>query len=444
MNPLFYALAASVAIAQLALPFRFGFAPLLIAAFHFQNAAIVDFGASLPLTRIVILLGLARAICAREVSWSPKHSPDLLIAIWSLWLLLSGFGHDPKPNYNPITIHASLLYDYLGSYIYFRSYIKTSDDFKRLVVVTSTLMLPLAAFVIYESITLKNLYGVISGGMQDVQIRHGRARAAGPFSHPILLGTIAAASVPCFVSILHTHKTHALLGIFFAVTIVFASASSGPILTLLAACGALALWRFRSYTKSIRWSAALIILTLHLVMEDPVWYLIARIDLAGGSTGFHRAQLITEALNHLDRWWFVGTDYTRDWIPYGIEWNADMVDITNLYLKLGVTAGLSGMIGFVLILGKTFRKIGKLIEFEKSTQEAFLYWCIGSALFSHCVTFVSVNYFDQSYMFPFLLIGVTSSIGSKIERTHARTAPRVSYWESRLSTSAGTDRFSLQ
>jgi hypothetical protein len=60
-----------------------------------------------------------------------------------------------------------------------------------------------------------------------------------------------------------------------------------------------------------------ILIVLNLVMSDPVYFLIARIDITGGSTGYYRAALIQAAIRHFNEWWLIGTDYTKDWLLGG-------------------------------------------------------------------------------------------------------------------------------
>jgi hypothetical protein len=48
-------------------------------------------------------------------------------------------------------------------------------------------------------------------------------------------------------------------------------------------------------------------------MKAPVWFLIARIDLAGGSSGYHRAMLIDTFLRHFGDWWLLGTKDAFSW-----------------------------------------------------------------------------------------------------------------------------------
>ena len=106
------------------------------------------------------------------------------------------------------------------------------------------------------------------------------------------------------------HRLSAIVGIVACLLIVHASASSGPILSATWACVALAAWPLRRHMRFIRWSVVGLYALLELVMNAPAYYLLARIDMTGSSTSWHRAELINAAVSHLSEWWLVGTDVT--------------------------------------------------------------------------------------------------------------------------------------
>ena len=149
-----------------------------------------------------------------------------------------------------------------------------------------------------------------------------------------------------------------------------------------------------------------------MVMEAPVWYLLARVDLVGGSTGWHRAELINTALGHISDWWLIGTDYTRHWMPYGVVWNSDHADLTNDYIQMGVWGGLPLMLLFIAVFCKAFQLLGQAIHTlrQEGDPAEFVLWCVGSCLFAHCMTFLSVSYYDQSRVALWMLIGVVPGL----------------------------------
>lgn len=403
MNPLLVVFAIVLLVAQFAVPRRFAFVPLLIATCHLPNVPVVT---SITVVRLLVLAGLLRASASGLLVWSARHPLDRLLALWACWSLLSSFGHVAKDNYNPLTVHISLALDYAGTYLYFRAYLKELADIIRCSKCLAFLLLPLALFLLFEKMTGWNLYAAVGAEIQQAWVRQGRVRASGPFGISILAGTVGGVCCPLML-LLRQRPRLALAGAAACVLIVFSSASSGPYMSLMAGLAGVALWRWRRYMGQIRMCVILGIIALALVMKAPVWYLVARIDIAGGSTSWHRAELINQAVGHLGEWWLVGTDYTRHWMPYGIQWSKDHVDITNHYVHIGVRGGLLLVLIFVGILFKSFQLLGRSMRSMRATRatDEFVLWCVGAALFSHCIGFLGVPYFDQSYVFLFFLIG---------------------------------------
>jgi hypothetical protein len=79
---------------------------------------------------------------------------------------------------------------------------------------------------------------------------------------------------------------------------------------------------------------------------------------------------------------------------------------------MGVFGGLPLTVLFIAILVKAFSAIGKALP-PKSDPDAashFAVWALGSALFAHAVTFVSVAYFDQTVIFLYLTVAAASGL----------------------------------
>jgi hypothetical protein len=195
-------------------------------------------------------------------------------------------------------------------------------------------------------------------------------------------------------------------------------------MTLLSGLLAVGLWPWRASVGTIRKLVVAGFICLQLLMQAPVWYLMARIDLAGGSTGWHRAELISAALNHIGEWWLVGTDYTRHWMPYGVAWSQYQIDITNHYLSMGVNGGLLLMFLFIAILLKAFQLLGHAMRSlrESGDPDEFILWCVGATLFADCFAFISVSYFDQTNVGLGFLLGAVpgvcaAAVGSESEET---------------------------
>jgi hypothetical protein len=92
------------------------------------------------------------------------------------------------------------------------------------------------------------------------------------------------------------------------------------------------------------------------------YYLLSRINIVCGSIDWHRVALIESTLDHLNEWWLAKTDYTRHWLPTGVSWSPDHIDITNNYFQMGVVAGLLLMTLVSAMLAKRFSFVGRRIR----------------------------------------------------------------------------------
>jgi hypothetical protein len=213
--------------------------------------------------------------------------------------------------------------------------------------------------------------------------------------------------MPLALVLWRNQRAMAIAGLLACGAIVVASASSGPMLSLIFSLTALMLWPWRSRMRWLRWGAVLGYIALDMVMNAPAYFTLARIDMTGSSTGWHRAELIDAAVKHISEWWLFGTDYTRHWMWYGVGWSNNHIDITNFYINMGVYGGLLLMFLFIRVLWKGFVFVGASCNPPHGTPvpgNAFMMWAMGSSLFAHAVTFISVSYFDQSVLFLYLTL----------------------------------------
>jgi hypothetical protein len=292
--------------------------------------------------------------------------------------------------------------------------------------------------MVYEQAVGHNVFSVLGGVDAAPEFREGRLRASGPFAHSILAGTVGAVVLPLLVGIYRRHRLAAGVGILACIAIVLASASSGPIITtLMGVCG-VAMWRFRRWTRALRWTGIATYIGLDLIMKAPPYYLLDRIDLVGGSGGWHRARLIESSIEHLREWWLYGTDYTRDWMPTGVAWNDKQTDITNHYLHMGVIGGLPLMFLFVAMLARAFWRVGVASRDNGPVQDRYLMWMVGAALFAQAITYISVSIFDQSIFLLYLTLAAVSTspvraanvlvdqpILQSVSRSRPLTLPRI-------------------
>lgn len=369
---------------------------------------------SLPIYRMLLAVGLLRVTLKGERVTGNINLIDKLMIAWACYYLLASFFHDGSPGSGPIYT-LGVIFNQLLLYFLVRVWCRDVSDMIDLIKILGLLLLPVAMEMVFEKITAKNLFSVFGGVSENVLVREGKLRAQGPFLHPILAGTVGATCVPLFVSIIKVHPTYAKIGILSGLVMVIASTSSGPLMSLFAAAFGLGMWRFRHLAKAVRISAVLTYLVLMIVMERPPYYLISKIDISGGSTGWHRSYLIEQTFKYLSEWWLFGTDQTRHWMKdQGVGMLPNHTDITNYYIAFGVNGGLPCMLLIIAILLCSFRWVGKLEEamFARHPENSYMIWCFGSSLFAHAATSISVAYFDQSVAFFWLDVAVISSMYS--------------------------------
>jgi hypothetical protein len=299
---------------------------------------------------------------------------------------------------------------------------------------TCIIVIPLGVVFLIEHVTGRNMFYIFGGVPEFTLIRDGKLRCQGAFRHPILAGTFAATCIPLFIGLWRysiQKRTQIAVGIVAALTIVYTSASSGPLLASLISIIGLLCWNFRANMRAIRWSALLLLILLHLTMKAPVWYLIARMsEVIGMGTGWHRSALIDAAIKHIDEWWLFGTTYTAHWMPTGLASDPNNTDITNQFIAEGVKGGLISMCLFIWLLVACFSAIGTAVHDKTrfSTPEHFFIWAMGCALLGHVASFFSVPYFDQIVIFWYLLIAsiaVLESVTGNIESSNKNMRKRV-------------------
>jgi hypothetical protein len=394
---------------------RWASLPLLIGACYMTMGQVIEVGPlHFTVIRMLVAAGVLRVIIRGEHLAGGMNALDRLMLAWAAWMLISSLFHNDFSG--ALIYRLGLVYDACGIYFLLRVFCQSFDDVVKLCYITAILLVPVAVEMVYEKVTMHNLFSVLGGILESPEIRGGKIRAQGPFSHSILAGTVGAVSLPLMIGLWQQHRKASLAGIMACATIIFASTSSGPIMSAMAGIVALFMWHHRLRMRVVRWLLVMGYIALDLVMQDRAFFIIARIDLTGGSTGWYRARLLESAFEHIREWWFAGTDYTRNWMEVGVSWNPNHTDITNHYLQMGVTGGLPLMLLFIAILAKGFSFVGQMLRTadDLPIENLFIIWTFGASLFAHATTFISVSYFDQSFVFLYLTL---ASIGSASSRT---------------------------
>ena len=399
------------AIALLTVPRRWAPLPFLVGACYMTLAQKLVLGPfNFSVIRILISIGWVRILSKHELSLGKLTNLDRALLLWGGWSLCCTALHaDPT---KVLVFHLGVVYNALGFYFLIRAWCRDHDEIVFLIQIIAIMLVPLAIEMALEQLTGSNLFAIFGRVDESVTVRGGRFRAQGPFVHAILAGSVAAGCVPLMLGIWGRKPLAAKIGLGASATMIIASASSGPIMSALFGAFALALWRWRRLTGALRIGAVLAYISLDTVMTRPAYFVISKFDLTGSSTGHYRAALIRSYIAYFNQWWMGGTDNTAKWMPMTLRDDPNNVDITNQYILQGVYGGLPLMALFMIALGLGFRYAGKLsdLQIEDSVNQRWFAWTLGACLFSHATSFMSVSYFDQSFVFYYLPLAAISSL----------------------------------
>ena len=382
--------------------------PLLIGSAYMTQAQELEIGPlHFSVTRILVGVGMMRVFAKGERLPGGLQPLDKIMIWWGVVAIASFVFHES----GALVYRLGLVYNDLGIYFLFRFLIRDADDVLKLCKVIGILLLPLAVAMVLEKLTDRNYFSFLGGVTEHAVVRHGKVRAQGPFSHPILAGTAGAVCVGMALHVWKYDRVKSVLGTAALLGMVYASGSSGPVMTVATIVFGMVMWRYRAHMKKLRVITVVALIALNFIMADPVYYLLARIDITGGSTGWHRAALIESSIKHLNEWWLGGTDVTRHWMPTGVAWNLKHTDITNHYLKMGVVGGLPLMFVFIGIMYVGFATVGRTLSLPGiALKDQKLVWMLGATLFGHAAGFISVTYFDQSIVFLYLNLAAIAAL----------------------------------
>jgi len=412
------------------LPRKYVVVPLLALWFlvPFGQVVVVD-GVHFTVYRILILAGLVRLLTLRLSSDPPRLIGGFNSIDWAFGLCVIfaavAFCLSWMETQAVIKKLGSLI-DILGAYFLVRFLIQDLEDIRRVIKVLVCLDIIIAACMLSEQVFRHNMFASLGEVVSLPSVRGGAIRSQGPFAVYITAGVFGATLLPALAWMWKDGSSKVLVvtGIIASTIIVVTSFSSTPLLAYVAGIGALCLWPIRNQMRTLRWLLVTVLLGLHLMMKAPVWALIARIDLTGSSSGFHRYMLVDNFIRHFGDWWLVGAkDYN--------SWGFDMWDLSNQYIEYGITGGLVSLICFIVLICRCFGKLGNARKWVAgSLEEEWFLWCLGAMLFAHVVAYFGISYFDQVQATWYLLlallcVAVSEARNSADALTHDASAPAV-------------------
>jgi hypothetical protein len=417
------------------LPRKYVIVPVLLTSLVVPMAQqVVVGGLHLFVMRIVILIGCARMLITKASSQDELlaggfNAVDKWFTLWAVFRTLTA-----------LVLYASIpavigecgfLWDVFGGYFLFRFLIRDREDITRSAKVLVLIAVVVAAGMLNEKIHFQNIFGFLGGVPIIPTIRQGTIRAQGPFMHAILAGTFGGTLVPLFFWLWKVAKSKflAVIGVISSTIIVVSAASSTALMAFGGGILAICFWPFRKKMRKVRWGIVILLISLHLVMKAPVWFVISHIDIVGGNSSYQRAYLIDQFIRHFGDWWLLGT-YQSD------SWGVDMWDHTNQFVAEGEGGGLVTLVCFIAMISVSFGMIGKARKaIEGDKEKEWMLWILGAALFAHIVGYFGISYFDQTRVAWFALLAMISAAAAPMLATQAvtETAPRAPVLGPRLA-----------
>jgi hypothetical protein len=414
IDPLGFVFTVVMGLLLIVLPRRYAILPILaLTCFMTTGMRFMLGSLNFTMLRVVLVFGVARVILRSDFKGFKLNLIDKAFLCWAgtnmvAYVLL-------WQTSDALKYKLGQTYDAVGFYFMFRFLVRDASEIVSVLKSYAFMILPLAGAMTMEKLTGRNPFSVFGGVPAMTTIRDGTLRCQGPFAHPILAGTFGATLAPLFLGVWGKGRKWMLvvLALVAAALIALLSGSSGPVLTVLAGFVALGLWPLRNQMRKLRWGIVFGLVSLHMIMKAPVWFILAKIDLFQSSTGYHRAFLIDRAIANFGDWWLVGTKSTWDWA----DRDNHLFDVTNNFIQNGVDGGILTLILFIAIFVLCFKGIGRLVRLggeNGSAGNSRLYWALGAALFAHGITFLSVTYFDQNFINWYLLLAMISTIAGPV------------------------------
>ncbi len=383
------------------------FIPILMILCYVSNAQRITIaGLDFNFSRLIILTTWFRIFIKGEHKGYRFCKADMLLL---MWLFARGFVYSLQWGRREAVIYQlGEAFTACGFYFIARVFIRNVEDIKQFGRQLSIIALPTAVFFAIEWTTGRNYFAVFGGVDFITWVRNGRLRCEGAFSHPLIAGYFWGVAIP-FMATLYDrrgfHRKIAVTGTACSLLIVAATASSTPVLGVMAGLFGWCFYFVRYRIFHIVTGFITCVVALHIYMRAPVWQLIARFNVVGGSTGDHRYRLINAFLTNVSDWFFLGFRNTD-------LWGRGLGDVTNEFILQGVRGGFVTFALFVLLITYIMYLLQKRTRAAKDDfSERFVTWNMWVVLFMQCTIFFSLSVFGQAKVLFYLSLGITASLG---------------------------------
>ena len=341
------------------LPKRHVLAPLLFLSIMATGGQMLIIGPMhLQVPRILLIFGWARVLFGRFFGKATStkftmNSVDKTVILYSvvtvicytlLWQESGAFINE-----------AGKSYSILGFYFLFRLLITSKEDVERAIKVLAFIAIVIAILMINEQLTGQNVLAAFGGVPERTAVRGDYLRSQGPFTVYLTAGAFGATMLPLMLCLWKKgSRTIAVIGILASISIAITSRTSTAITACLAAVIGIGMWILRDKMRYVRRSIVAILVSLHLVMKAPVWALLEKVDIVGGSTGWQRFKIVDNFIVHFWDWCLLGSNNYWTW-----EGGDDMWDTANQYVAVGETSGLLSLVFFMAAVVYCFKFLGR-------------------------------------------------------------------------------------
>lgn len=396
-------------------PRKYAVFPLLLCTFLVPRSEVfVLAGAHFYVRLILVLVGFIRLWRDKFRIAGGFNSIDKVFIVWACYRV---FAVTVTNWPNGIMEQLAFLLQALCGYFLLRYLIQTEEDMAQAAKALAIAALVLGVCMVYEHQTLINPFGAFLGiEPYAPEIRNGAARAQATFGHSILAGCFGGTLIPLFVWLWkRKDRVVAALGLAGATLMVLMANSSTPVLAYVSGVLGLFLWPVRRSMKAVRWGIVITLAVLAVTMNAPVWFVIAHINVVGGSGGYDRAFLIDTCMRHIKDWWLIGTNQNGNW-------GYDMWDLSNQFVAEAEMGGMVSVVCFITIIVKCFSRLGSMRKRVKEKQQ-WLLWCLGSVMLANIFAYFGVAYWDQTQIWWFAFLAMICAMTVPPKPSAVKAAP---------------------
>lgn len=361
---------------------------------------------------------------------------DLLLFAHIIWMWVSIFQVAPQAGAQRA---GSVSIDFIGGYLIARAYIRSVEDFRKLVTTICVLVIATLPLALGESLTeqlyLSELLALIPGistdPIIDMPARMGLDRAQAVFAHPIHYGLFCSTATALFFICSDLPRAHRLTALSIVCVTCFLSLSSGALLSVLIQV-ALITWAWILRRSSRKWAIliailAFIFLIIELVADGGAFRVFLRYATFSAHNAYWRSMIFEWGLYNI--WanpvFGVGND---GWERPSFMRSASM-DNFWLYIavKYGVPAFLLLAGGYLAGIAAMMRKSGSADPVTERCRTAWIICFVGLSF-----TLATVHVWTSVYSYVFFLFGAGLwMIGPVADKQPARPARTPLYPQSR-------------